>query len=92
MLLRYLDALSLDALENLGSFGGKFAGGADAATIYPEQEWERKASHSEESRDRASPLVAQVIVHVGGEERKNGAKQRPNDRVGGQHGSGEDDI
>lgn len=92
LILRDFDVLGLDALEDLGGLGGKLALGADAVTVLPEEEGEGKAGHSQEGGDGAGPLVAEIVVHVGGEERECRTKERSKDRVGGQNRGGKDDI
>ena len=64
----------------------------DQVAILPEDEGERHASEREEGRDGRGPVNAEVGIHVSGEERESGAEERAEDRVGGQHGGGEDGV
>lgn len=62
--------------QHLGGLGGKFALHADGRAVPVEQEWEGQASNSEECRDRAGPVDAQVLVHGRREQRERGAEER----------------
>lgn len=78
--------------EHVGGLGGVLAPHADLVTIAVEEEGEGHTRDSQERRERAGPVDAQVVVHVGGEEGERGAKERTQDRVGSKNGGGEDDV
>ena len=85
-------ALGAHPLEDSRSFGGKLALHADSLAVLVEQEGEGHAGKRQEGRDGAGPVVAQIFVHVGGEEGECSTKQGSKDRVGGKDRSGKNDI
>lgn len=92
MLFNFLNGLILGDFNVLGShsrknsrgFGSILALGTDPITVFVEEGREGNASQSQEGGDRARPVDAQVLIHVGGEQRESGTEERSKDGAGSQ--------
>ena len=74
-----------DLLHNVHGLLRVLALGADARAVAVEQEGEGHAGEGEEGRHAGGPVHAEVVEHLGGEEREGGAEEAAQDRVGREH-------
>lgn len=86
-------ALALNhALHEGLRLSGELALGADLVAVLVKQEGEGNADQGKEGWDGRGPVNAEVVVHVGGEQRESSTEQRSEHGVGGQDGGGEDSV
>ena len=79
-------------LQQFCCFRRILAPGAYFRTKFVEQKGNWQAAKREERRNGARPLIPEIFVHLGGEQRERGAEQGPKHRVGSQHRRSVDDI
>lgn len=100
VLLDLCDSLFLGNDNILGSYSRKNGGGlsgilapsTDLVAVFPEEEWERNASQRQKGGNGTRPVDTQVLVHVSGEERESGTKERSENGASSQSRGGEDNI
>lgn len=92
LVLNWLRVLGADVLHHASRLGRVLALGTNPFAITIEEEGEGDARYGQEGWNRAGPVDAEVLVHVGREQREDSAKERTEHRVGGQDRGGVDEV